>query len=212
MEDSIKMNAKGQTQVSEDLLDDDNRILEELEAEAAKESRGFITKLLVGGFHRLAGLFPKKKWIWMGVAALVLLGLAGGVGYFVFTPGAEEVDPPPDPAQEAVEAPAVSQPIFEDIILLEPFGQIRLAGGSAMKFASVEISLELMDVEFRRQVFSKTDRIREIVLSQFGEMPWMDLRSTGGKIRVKYELLRRINAVFPRPMVRNLYFTNFIMQ
>jgi flagellar FliL protein len=56
------------------------------------------------------------------------------------------------------------------------------------------------------------DRIRTIVTQQVGTMTWLELRNPEGKIMLKYNLLKRINAVFPKPMVHNIYFTTFIMQ
>ncbi len=102
--------------------------------------------------------------------------------------------------------------VFEDIIELEPFERIRLKSSSTMSLISMNLSLELIDHQYRKQVFSMEERIRKIITGQVEEMTWLELRNPEGKIMLKYNLLKRINSIFPKAMVRNIYFTNFIMQ
>lgn len=107
---------------------------------------------------------------------------------------------------------AEEQIIFEDIVELEPFERIHLKTSSTMGLVNLAISLELTDHRYRKQIYTFEDRIRQIVISQVAEMTWLELRNPDGKIRLKYELLRRINSLFPQATVRNIYFTSFIMQ
>ncbi len=102
--------------------------------------------------------------------------------------------------------------IFEDIIDFEPFERIPLKTSSTMGSCSINISIELIDHRLRKQVYGMEDRIRDIVVGQVAEMTWLELRNPEGKIMLKYNLLKRINSIFPKPTIRNIYFTYFIMQ
>lgn len=102
--------------------------------------------------------------------------------------------------------------VFEDIVVLAPFERIPLSETSDMKHLSLDISLEIADLRYRKQVSSMEGRIREIVQDQIKEKSWLELRNPEGKIQLKYELLNQINAIFSQVMVRNLYFTTFLMQ
>jgi len=102
--------------------------------------------------------------------------------------------------------------IFEDIIDFEPFERIPLKTSSTMGSCSINISIELTDHRLRKQVYGMEDRIRDIVIGQIAEMTWLELRNPEGKIMLKYNLLKRINSIFPKPTIRNIYFTTFIMQ
>jgi len=102
--------------------------------------------------------------------------------------------------------------VFEDIVELEPFERIPLKAGSIMSLVSVNLSLELIDHRYRKQIYTMEDRIRKIITGQVEEMTWLVLRSPEGKIMLKYNLLKRINSIFPKPVARNIYFTLFIMQ
>ncbi len=102
--------------------------------------------------------------------------------------------------------------IFEDIIDFEPFERLPLKTSSTMGSCSINISIELTDHRLRKQVYGMEDRIRDIVIGQIAEMTWLELRNSEGKIMLKYNLLKRINSIFPKPTIRNVYFTYFIMQ
>ncbi len=104
------------------------------------------------------------------------------------------------------------QDVFEDVVALAPFEMVRLKAGSSMKYVDMHIALETSDPALVPEVNEETARIRHIVKAAAGEMTWFELRNPQGKIRMKYELIKRINSLFPRVVIRNLYFTYFIMQ
>ena len=101
---------------------------------------------------------------------------------------------------------------FEDIVRLDAFERVPLNGKSLMGSVDMELALELMAPKFRRQVGMKQDRIRNIVIGQCRQMRWMELRNVEGKLKLKYALIDRINSVFSKTIVRNVYILNFRMQ
>ena len=149
----------------------------------------------------------KKKIILIVLFLVLLTGLAVGIWLFFFKESPKEdqdVQKPIPIRQEDV--------VFEDIVELEPFEYIQLKAGSTMALISMNLSLELIDHRFRKQVYTMEDRIRKVIAGQVEEMTWLELRNSEGKIIFKYNLLKQINSIFPTVTVRNIYFTNFIMQ
>ncbi len=158
-------------------------------------------------------LKTKKVLIIMGAAAMFLVLLVVGLMIFVFG-NDKEPEVIPANGQPGVEG-SVNQEqeiVFEDIVELAPFERIHLKTSSTMGLISLNVSLELTDYRFRKQIFSMEERLRQIVETQVAEMTWLELRNPEGKIRLKYELLKRMNSLFPKTTVRNIYFTYFIMQ
>ncbi len=102
--------------------------------------------------------------------------------------------------------------VFENIVDLEPFERIALKTGSTMKFVTINLSLELTDQRYRKQIITMEERIRKIITDQVNRMAWFELRSPEGKIMLKYNLIKQINSIFPKLPIRNIYFTYFIMQ
>ncbi|WDP87288.1 MAG: flagellar basal body-associated FliL family protein [Desulfobacter sp.] len=197
--------------MADDLLEDPNQDnmdedLKQTEDSSEKIPRrfAFLAKVWAG----------KKKLIIMVLAAVILLLVIAGALLFFFS-GSDETDAQKtDPAKVSQEGltPEQAEIVFEDIVVLEPFERISLSKGSSMGMISLNVSLELTDHRYRKQVYTMQDRLRKIVEAQVREMDWLELRNSQGKIKLKYALLKRMNAMFPKVTIRNIYFTNFLMQ
>jgi flagellar FliL protein len=203
-----------------DLLDDSLT-----DAPDAPKEKGAAGKAVEGGgppkkklMHRIKGFVQriirsKKAIIIMAISLVLLTGLVLGAWFFLFREDPEKISA--DAAMEEKAAAALTreeQIVFEDIVDLEPFERISLKSSSTMGLISMTLSLELTDQRYRKQVYTMEDRIRKIITGQAEEMTWLELRSPEGKIMFKYGLLQRINSIFPNSVVRNIYFTTFIMQ
>ena len=203
--------------MTKDLLEEMEDDMEDETPEIVREPRGSSERKSFG--KRLLG--SKKRLLLILVVGLVLVGTLGGIWFFLLRGTSEEASLAGEnsAAEQGVRgedgadrSDIVDEIVFEDIVVLEPFERISLKTDSAMGLISVNISLELIDHRYRKQVYSVQDRIRTIIMGQIREMKWLELRNPAGKIQLKYELLKGINSIFPKAMVRNVYFTNLIMQ
>ncbi len=203
-----KINQPPGGNVAEDLLEEiDESEDNNIDPEASTGKKSLLRKL-----PRIS-----KKMLLIGGIALLVLGLIAGAGLFFFWGEDESVVIESKQSQmtgEDIQAALekTTEIVFEDIVVLEPFERIRMKGNSAMGLISLNISLELTDHRYRKQVYTMEDRLRKIVTGQIKEMTWLELRNPEGKIRLKYELLKRMNSIFPKVTIRNIYFTNFLMQ
>lgn len=195
-----------------DLPDDLDEELEELGKEPSKKKKlGSLISKFTAIFKKI---FSSKKKILIIAAVFILLIILGAGAWFLFFSSGGEESSETVPTQEQMSEQKLKEEIvmFEDVVELEPFERLPLKPGSAMALISLNVSLELIDPGYRKQVYTLEDRIRKIIESQMGEMTWLELRSPEGKLKLKYSLLKRINSIFPKSMVRNIYFTFFIMQ
>ncbi len=199
---------------SEDVFEED--LDDDFENDDDKKKQSIFKKLL----GKISDLFKKilgsKKLIIISVAGLILLLLIVLGGLLLFLSGEEEglQDLQPNAQVEGSTGlqPGKEEIVFEDIVDLEPFERIALKSSSSMRLVSITMSLELSDHRYRKQVYSLEERIRKIVTDQVSEMTWLELRNPEGKIMLKYNLLKRINSIFPQATIRNIYFTYFVMQ
>ncbi len=199
--------------MSDDLLEK----IDEETLDEAMDGDG-SSKGLSGKFSFIKKILGNKKRLIMIAAGFGLVIIVALVAWIFFFSGPDEAENIP------IEGPAVTQKgiqsgleqnaemIFEDIVVLDPFERIPLKGKSAMGTISLTILLELTEHQYRKQVYTMEDRIRNIISGQIREMTWLELRNPEGKIKLKYELLKRMNSIFPKVTVRHIYFTNFIMQ
>lgn len=190
--------------MAEDILDD---ALEDSSNEIKDRKKISLKKM----FERILGY--KKVILIIAVSLFVLISLVAGGRLFFFKGSAGDVQESMTSSKDSLPETAWGNDVvFEDIVDLEPFERIQLKGTSAMGLISIHLSLELTDHQYSNQFYTMQDRIRKIITGQVEEMTWLVLRNPEGKIMLKYNLLKRINSIFPKPAVGNVYFTYFIMQ
>ena len=168
---------------------------------------------------RFIGNMDRRKLFILGTAVVVLLAIVSW--FFLFrapdtgtTETAARIMAADMPEQEQVAGmrQISDDAFFADIMTLKPFEQLSLSSASAMAHVDMDIVLELIDTDARENLALMENRIYEIIKGQVRELTWMELRNPEGKIQLKYDLLKRINSLFSTPVVRNVYFTKFLMQ
>jgi flagellar protein FliL len=170
----------------------------------------------------LKKLFTSKKAVMITAGSTVLLISLVILGILFLGKTPEEV---PEKVKESHQdkavkeqgekkpvPPVIAESAFEDIVVLMPFEHVQLKEGSGMKSITMNLSLELSDSRYKKEVHAMEEKIRQIIEDQVGGMAWLELRTPEGKIMLKYELLKQMNSIFSEVMIRNIYFTTFLMQ
>lgn len=201
--------------------DFDEGLLEDMEGASSNEmekGKGkYLKDIIFAGIKGIFGIFFRsKKTVMITVVGTVFfIGLITG-GMLFFKKSSEKVkgDQDATAGKEDVKiaTPLVKESVFQDIVVLEPFDRIRLKEGSDMKLISLNLSLELSDQRYKKEVRAMEDKIRQIITGKIEKMTWLELRGPEGKIMLKYDLLKQMNSIFSEVMIRNIYFTNFLMQ
>lgn len=212
-------------EMNEDLDDSMEDILENAMDEVPEDSmkvskdveKASLMNSLSGKFQILFKKIPTLKKIMIITAVFVVCILLMGTGFliFVFNDRDEVSQSPGVPVHQSTNQDSVrivEEIAFEDIMELEPFERVSLKSSSSMKTISLNMALELVDKNERKQIYAVEEQIRQIVLDQMANMTWLELRNPEGKIRLKYDLLKQMNSLFPKTTVRNVYFTYFVMQ
>jgi len=210
-----------------DLDDDTLEDIAGISSNKMKQRR--VNSLMAGVSVKIKGivkkLFGSKKAILITTASTVLFISLGAAGVFFFAKSPEEVpEKVPEKVKDTQEKPVkeeevkkaapplIAEVVFEDMIVLKSFDRIPLKEGSGMKVISMNLSLELSDTRYKKEVHAMEDKIRQIITEQVEGMTGLELRNPEGKIMLKYELLKQMNSIFSEVMIRNIYFTNFLMQ
>ncbi len=147
---------------------------------------------------------PKKKskLLFFAILGVALLLLAGG-GFFAYTtllaPPPEEVKPQ-DPGE-----------VIGEIFALEPF-VVNLADPAGKRYLKVQIQIELEDPLALEKAQRAAPKLRDNVIMMMTSLSFEEVMTPEGKIRVRDELLERFNVVMRPDRVRNIYFTEFVVQ
>lgn len=146
---------------------------------------------------------PKKKskLLLFAMLGVALLLLAGG-GFFAYTTMLAPV--------EDEEPQDVAETIGE-IFTLEPF-VVNLADPTGKRYLKVQVEIELESALAVESAQRNTPRLRDNVIMLMTSLSFEEVMTPEGKIRIRDEMLERFNVVMRPDRVRNIYFTEFVVQ
>jgi flagellar protein FliL len=177
------------------------------EAEAAppKKKSGLVGRILgpvmmiVGFANPLKILkLPRKLQIIVGAGLLVILG-GGGAAYYFLAPAPKTAD---EAALASVQTEAANVPPAQAAFFDIPDIIVNIqTPDSAPAFLKLSVSLELDKAEAKATIEPVLPRIIDQFQTYLRELRVEDIRGSAGVMRLKEELLRRVNlAVAPTPV------------
>ncbi|MCX7792875.1 MAG: flagellar basal body-associated FliL family protein [Thermodesulfovibrionales bacterium] len=95
------------------------------------------------------------------------------------------------------------------LIALDPFVLNLLEQG---RFLKVSMQLEIVDETQRELVQSKIPQLRDAIITLVSSKSVESISSPEGKIQLKDEILLRANQIMEKDVIKNIYFTEFVMQ
>ncbi|MCL6582427.1 MAG: flagellar basal body-associated FliL family protein [bacterium] len=165
------------------------------------------------GIRNEQGFLSTKLLIIISAVVLLLIG-AGIFIYlkFLSSPKNAAAQPRSAPPQEESlpQQPAAADiqgPIFD----LNTF-IVNLMGDSGRRYLKVTIKLELSSELLKEEISKKMPEIQDNMLVLLSSKSYDDIADVSGKIRLRAEIMNRINAVLTSGQVRKVYFTEFVIQ
>jgi flagellar FliL protein len=152
-----------------------------------------------------------SKTLTILIAAFVLfvMALMGG-GFFILWTKMSALSAPAPIAEEEV----VQEEVPEEIGPLYSLGTliVNLADEGGKRYLRVSIELELESPEMTEEVERRMPQVRDSVLMILPTKTFADINTTPGKIALRDELIKAINGIVTTGEVKNLYFTEFVVQ
>ncbi len=148
----------------------------------------------------------KKKLLLLGLLLLILLLAGGGGAYFFLFAKKEEEEKPEAPKPEI--APETVGIMYK----LEPAFIVNLADPEVTMYARVSITLEVSSQEVIPEIQKREPIIRDAIIEILSNKTSNELRSPEGREQLKLEIIKRINTILVQGGVRNVYFTEFVVQ
>jgi len=147
---------------------------------------------------------PKKSKTMLFIILGVVVLLLGGGGFFAYTrmaaKPAETGAPPPEP-----------EPVVGQIYAMSPF-TVNLADPKGRRYLKLRIQIEVAD-EKALEIVQKADPVlRDQVIMLLTSLSFEEVMTPEGKIRIREELLDRFNRALKPTRIKNIYFTEFIVQ
>jgi len=152
----------------------------------------------------------KKKLIILLVALLLLLGGGGGAAYKFLVLDKQKEE------QKENKAEKIQEEIrnVEDLGIMFEVGTfvVNLADKDADRYLKVTIILEIENEQVKQEVEKRLPQIKDSITTLLFTKTSRELKTAEGVEKLKEEILRRVNAILPLGGVKNVYFTDFVIQ
>ncbi len=151
-----------------------------------------------------------KKMLLLGL--LILLVVGGGAGFFFMSGEEPEKKGKSPDAHAETETETEADPGFVGpVIDLEPF-VLNLADRDQLRYLKVAIKLQLDRPEEETDFKDKLPAIRDALLVLLTSKESRSLRTVDGKMLVRDEIGGRVNTIMKKGKIKQVFFTEFIIQ
>ena len=143
------------------------------------------------------------------VLLLVLLVVGGLVAYFLLSGGDEEEQVEPQKVEKKKKVSNMTEigPIYP----LDGF-IVNLLSNNSSRYLKCKIDLELDAPELQEEVDKKLPAIRDLIIRILSSKTVEEIQTSKGKEKLKEEIKRKINEMLTTGEIRNVYFTEFVIQ
>ncbi len=152
----------------------------------------------------------KKKLIFLLLLVLIL-GIAGGLAYkFLVLDKKKAAESQEKQAQKIIEEIKAT----ENVGIMFDLGTfvVNLADRDVDRYLKVSIVLELKDQKVQQEAQKRLPEIKDAITTLLLTKKSSDIRTPEGIEFLKDEIAKRVNAILPLGGVKNVYFTDFIIQ
>ena len=149
----------------------------------------------------------KKKLIIILIPVLLLILGGGGFAAYKFLFAPEDEEKPAEKITKEVKN------VEEHGVEVEVGTFIaNLADKDADRYIKVTIVMEVQDEKVKEEATKRMPQIKDSINTLLFTKTSEDLKSSEGIEKLKEEIIRRINAILPTGGVKDVYFTEFIIQ
>ncbi len=144
-----------------------------------------------------------KKFLLLIIIGVVLLaGVGGGAYFFLFA----KSSPPPEEEPQKPPEPEVGP-----FLQLDPF-IVNLADPTGHRYLRAKITLEFKNNEAFQKANERIPQINDAIIMVLSSKTVEEMLSPEGKLELRLELIRKLNDLLGPDTVKNIYFTQFVVQ
>ncbi len=152
----------------------------------------------------------KKKLLIFLLIFLIIAGAGGFAAYKFLLSGKQEENSEEKKAEQVVkEVNAVEQ-----LGIMYDLGTfvVNLADKDADRYLKITIVLELESDQVRMEVEKRLPQIKDAITTLLLTKTSEEIKTAEGMELLKEEIIKRVNAILPLGGVKNVYFTEFVIQ
>ncbi len=145
------------------------------------------------------------------IIGVLIMGMMGA-GFFVLWKKISASVPQVEAVAQEESEPEEEKP--EEIGIIYPLKTfvVNLADQDRERYLRVAINLELKDEVIAKDVEKRLPQIMDSILMILPTKKVQDIQSSTGKIALRDEILAKLNNIFKSDAIKNIYFTEFVVQ
>ncbi len=154
---------------------------------------------------------PKKSKLLLFIIIGVAVALLAGGGFFAFTtffasqPAIENDD------MGLEKTAPKNKAVIGEMLAMSPF-VVNLADPKGKRYLKVTIEVEFEELDAIERAQKAKPKLRDMVIMMLTSLSFEDVMTPEGKVRIRDELLERFNHTLKPDRIRNIYFTEFVVQ
>lgn len=154
-----------------------------------------------------------KKGLPMKLIIVVLMVfILGGGGFFALNSGMLDKFLGKDQNEAAAKkTEETNKPDIGPIYPLDPF-IVNLMDPMGKRYLKATLQLELSKEEMRPEMDKRLPQLRDAILTLLSSKSFKDISDLSGKYQLRAELLATLNRFLKTGKIKNVYFTEFIVQ
>ena len=155
----------------------------------------------------------KSKLILIIVIALVV-ALGGGFAVWKFVLSSDdangEVQAEGQEGKTVGDAGKPEEPFEWIMTLLDPF-IVNLFDGEGVRYLKVKIEIQIKDIH-QEDIKKMIPQVRNSLIILLSSKKYTEIGSIEGKVRLRQEILYRLHRILGEGKVKDVYFTDFVVQ
>lgn len=148
------------------------------------------------------------------IIALVVLGVLGGGGFaawkFFLQPKAAEETAENATAEGAEEHKAEAE-TGGQLVTLDSF-VVNLSDPMGRRYLKTTLDVEVANAAVAAELTAAMPKVKDTLLLLLSSKSFADISSMDKKIELKNDIVSRLNQIIGKNKVRNVYFTEFVVQ
>lgn len=157
------------------------------------------------------GEAKKRPPIFIALIALVAFLVLGGGGFFAYTKLSASSAEEPKEVKTVKATASGKEEYIGPIIALKPF-IVNLADNGGKRYMKLNVEAELSGSEVNEELNKRMPQIRDSIILLLGNKQFDDIQDIGGKNKLREELIVRLNGLLKTGKIKNVYFTEFVVQ
>lgn len=145
------------------------------------------------------------------VLALVVLAILGGGGFAAWKFFLQPPEKPVEGEGNTTADPSEPQIIPAQMVTLEPF-VVNLSDPMGRRYLKITMDVEMADVASVAELNAVMPRVKDTLLLLLSSKSFADISTLDQKLELKNDIVDRLNQIVGKAKVRNVYFTEFVIQ